>query len=164
MFSSAPTRIAAVAAAALLMAGCSTINPITTTQEYEPSDGFSVDIGDNAEASNLLVITSGVGEPAILTGSVYNGNTEDLDVSFSVDGETFTDITVPGNGTAILGPDNEVVTGTATAAPGMIAEVLVNSEFTGQFTTPVPVMDGTLPEYAPVLEAIPAPAASDSAS
>jgi hypothetical protein len=164
LFSSAPTRIAAVAAAALLLAGCSTINPITTTLEYEPSDGFSVDIGDNAEAMNLLVITSAVGEPAILTGSIYNADVEDLEVSFSIDGETFTDVTVPAQSTAILGPDYEVITGAATVAPGMIAQVLVNSEFTGQFATPVPVMDGTLPEYAPVLEAIPAPVATEEAS
>ena len=141
----------------MLLAGCSVINPITTTQGYEASDGMSVEIGEDAKGVNLLLVTSGMGEPAILTGSIYNEAWEDLEVSISVDGETFTDVNVPARGTAVIGPDDAVVTGPATAAPGFLAQVLLNSDATGQFATPVPVVDGTLPEYQAVLEAIPSP-------
>ena len=155
MNTSTPVRVAAFACAALLLAGCSTINPITTDRHYQPSDGFEVAIGDDAKAMNLLVITSAVDAPAVLTGTVYNGDFEPIDVSFSLDGTTFVDVAVPALGSAVLGPDGTVVEGVATAAPGGIAQVMIRSDATGQFSAPVPVVDGTLPEYRDIVDALP---------
>lgn len=155
MITSAPVRLAALACAAVLLAGCSTINPITTDMHYQPSDGFEVAIGEDAKAMNLLVISSAAEAPAVLTGTVYNGDFDALDVSFSLDGTTFVDVTVPALGTVVLGPDGTLVVGTSTAAPGGIAQILIRSDVTGQFAAPVPVVDGTLPEYRDIVEALP---------
>ena len=73
-------RIAAVAVAAVVLAACSAINPITTQDKYQSSDGATVPIGDTARGINLLVVTTAVGEPAVLTGSIRNDAAEDLDL------------------------------------------------------------------------------------
>ena len=155
MTPSAIVRVAALACVAVLVAGCSVINPITTQEDYQPADGIEVAIGDDAMAQNLLVVTTALDAPAILTGSVYNGDVEELKVSFSLDGTHITEVTVPARGTAVLGPDNWAVIGAATAAPGGIVQVLIQADVTGQFAVPVPVLDGTQPEYQGVVDSLP---------
>ena len=145
-------RIAAVAVAGVAIAGCSAVNPITTTRHYAASDGLQVEIGE-ARGLNLLVVTTAVGAPAVLTGSVYNPNSTDLTVTFSIDGTTKTDVSVPAGMTTQLGPEDGqvLVTGAAPVAPGLIAQITIGSTVSGVFATPVPVVDGTLPEYEKVI-------------
>ena len=148
-------RLAAVAAVALATAGCSAINPITTQEPYDASDGVSVEIGE-LTALNVIVVTEAEGSPAVLLGSINNPTEEDVTVSISLDGETGTDVNVPAGSTVKLGGESEEthVTGTATTAPGLIADVLFVTEQAGQLTAEAPVMDGTLPEYALELDAL----------
>lgn len=145
---------AAASLAALALAGCSYVNPITTHENYAASDGTQLIVGD-VEALNLIVITTGVGEPATLVGAVQNDSAEDIDLQISFDGETTSQLTVPAQDQVRLGPDADAtVSGTAPVQPGLLAEVTLVSEVEGAYTIDVPVMDGTLPEYAPIVEQI----------
>lgn len=163
----APARVAIVAVVgAVALAGCSYVNPIITNKPYAPADGLEAQIGD-VHASNLLIVTTAVDEPASLTGSLYNRGGEDVDVSFLVNTaqvEPVT-VTVPAQSTVSLALDGDVsVIGNAPAAPGLIAEVAVQSDATGWFTTPVPVVDGTQEEFTGELELLASaevPAASE---
>lgn len=162
MKSSAPTLVvAAVVATALVLAGCSAVNPLTTQNDYSASDGLHTDIGD-VRAMNLLLVTAGGAEPAVLTGTLVNSGAEDATIEFSIDGTEFFAVTVPGRGTLSLGvgAGEEQVVGVTPARPGLIAQLTIAADATDTFTTPVPIVDGTLPEYAALLDDIPAIEAS----
>lgn len=148
-------RLAAVAAVALATAGCSAVNPITTQEPYDASDGISVEIGE-IKGLNIMVVTEAEGSPAVLLGSLNNPTDEDVTVAISLDGESGTDVDVPAGSTVKLGGESEEahVTGTSTAAPGLFAEVLFVTEAYGQLSAEAPVMDGTLPEYQLELDAL----------
>lgn len=151
-----PARTATAAASALTfaaLAGCSAINPITTKLAYDPSDGVSVEVG-GVTGYNLMVVTTGAGEPATLLGSLRNPSGEDVEVAASIDGTAIVTVTVPAGGTVKLGGDEDdaAVTGTSPVAPGHLAEVTFQTPEAGQVKESVPVLDGTLPEYAHELE------------
>ena len=146
---------AAVALAAVALAGCSYVNPITTKENYAASDGTQVQIGQ-VEALNLIVVSPGVGEPGTLIGTLHSSANEDIDVQVTFDGQTATTVTVPAGEDAMMSPmegDTEVA-GTALVQPGLLTEATFVSEVDGAFTVDVPVMDGTLPEYADVIAEI----------
>ena len=163
-------RIAAVAVAAVVLAACSAINPITTQDKYQSSDGATVPIGDTARGINLLVVTTAVGEPAVLTGSIRNDAAEDLEVVISIDGTNQVKVAVPAASTIQLGTGEgqQLVVGTAPVAPGLIAEVFFATADLGSFQAPVPVVDGTHDPYKDTVDSIPgvtspAPSASPTA-
>ncbi|WP_296665509.1 hypothetical protein [Demequina sp.] len=147
-----PARLVTLAAVAVVAAGCSAINPITTQDPYDASDGISVDIGD-VRGINLLVVTEAEGSPAVLLGSLYNSSAEDVQVAASIDGESIVTIDVAAGATVKLGGEDgeQHVTGTASVAPGLLQDVILQTDAAGQVVTAVPVMDGTLPEYEPEL-------------
>mgnify|MGYP000106121750 CR=1 FL=1 len=149
----AGAAIAAVAATAL--AGCSYVNPITTKDNYAASDGTQLVVGD-IEALNLIIVAEAEGSAATMIGTLQNSSTEDISVQLVFDGETANDVTVPAGSAARLGPDEGAteVSGTAPAAPGLMTEVTIVSDAEGGYYVDVPVMDATLPEYQPVLDAI----------
>ena len=157
-------RIAAVAIAAVVLAACSAINPITTKNEYQSSDGVTVPIGDTARGINLLVVTAALGEPAVLTGSIRNDAAEALDVDITIDGTTKATVTVPAASTVQLGTgdDQQLVLGTAPVAPGLIADVGFSTADLGAFVAPVPVVDGTHDPYQDIVDSIPAVPAPSS--
>ncbi|WP_062516173.1 hypothetical protein [Demequina gelatinilytica] len=150
-----PARALPLAALALVAAGCSTVNPITTQMAYDASDGVSVELGD-VTGLNLLVITEAEGSAAVLTGSFKNSGAEDATVAASLDGGSIVSIEIPAGATVRLGGDEGEthVAGTSTAAPGLLQEVLFQTETAGQISEDVPVLDGTLPEYAPELDSL----------
>ncbi len=148
-----PARLVSVAAIAVVAAGCSAVNPITTQQAYDASDGVSVDLGD-IRAINLIVVSEAEGSPAVLIGSFHNLSDEDTSVAASIDGESIVDVDVPAGATVRLGGEEGEahVTGTAPAGPGLIADVTFQVTGFGQTVREVPIMDGTLEEYAMELE------------
>ncbi len=144
-----PARLATVAVvSAAALAGCSTINPITTQLAYDASDGISIEIGD-VTGYNLLVLTPGRGETGVLTGTLQNNGDEDIAVTASLDGTTLTTVDVPAGATVMLGGDegDEAVTGTVDTLPGLFADVIFQTDAAGQVSEELPVLDGTLPEY-----------------
>ncbi|GIG53723.1 hypothetical protein [Demequina activiva] len=146
---------AAVALAAVALAGCSYVNPITTQENYAASDGTQLQIGE-VEALNLIVVSPGAGEPGTLIGTLHNSADEDIDVQVTFDGETATTVTVPAGMNQQMGPGDDAteVPGTTEVLPGLLTEVTFTSQVDGTFTVAVPVMDGTLAEYEDVLEEI----------
>ena len=131
------------------LTGCSATNPMTTMDNYDPSDGSSLTL-DQVRAGNLMVLTSGEGEPGILLGYVANGGTADVEVGFALEGaEPSSPVRVDAGRTALLGPDKEAVEVAAVpSAPGTYVELTVTSDAGGSSTVQIPVMDDTHPEYA----------------
>ncbi|MFV0286712.1 MAG: hypothetical protein ACK5IM_10070 [Demequina sp.] len=150
-----PARLAAASLAAVALAGCSYVNPITTHKNYSASDGTQLVVGD-VSALNLIVLTAAEGSPATLIGTLVNDTDEDIAVEVSIDGETSTSLTVEADSTLKLGPQDgdAEVSGSATAAPGSIVVVGFTANLSEVDSVDVPVLDGTLPEYADTLAAI----------
>ena len=150
-----PARLAAASLAAVALAGCSYVNPITTHENYAASDGTQLVVGD-VSALNLIVIAEDEGSPATLVGTVVNDSDADVDLDISIDGENTTTLTVEADSSVKLGPldDETEVSGTAVAAPGFIANVAFIANTTDVESVEVPILDGTLPEYADLVAAI----------
>lgn len=140
--------------AALSLSGCSFAAPITTNDAYAPSDGVG-GIIDGVVVQNLLLITSAAGEDAALIGSVYNDTDAPVTVEMSVEDGTVS-FTIPAMSTVKLGladGDEELIT-TSTIAPGLTSQVTIVIDKSASRTKPLPVLDGTLPEYGATLEAL----------
>lgn len=147
------SRVAVVGAALAVaagLAGCSATNPMTTQNNYDASDGVSVELGD-VTVRNLLVLTSAEGAPGTVLGAVSNGGGDSTRVSFTVAGEQAgRPVPVDANGTVVLGPESDATVDldAVPAAPGGLLELEISSDLGGTSTVQVPVLDGTLPEYA----------------
>jgi len=169
-----PVRAAVVAAGlatGLVVAGCSATNPIQTEDQYDASDGVSITLGD-VRAINLLVVTTAEGEPGVLHGALTNKGDDDASVTltFQASGDDATaapgtdptTVAVPAGATVLLSGADGTQDGDRTvavdisstpAAPGDITTIAIASDLAGSEQLQVPVLDGTLPEYAALLPA-----------
>lgn len=150
-----PARLAAASLAAVALAGCSYVNPITTHKNYAASDGTQLVVGD-VSALNLIVLAEDVDSPATLIGTLVNDSSEAVTVDISLDGESATNVMLDAGETVKLGPtdgDTEV-SGTAVAAPGFVAPVSFTAPSGEVQAVEVPVLDGTLPEYTDLVAEI----------
>lgn len=144
-----------VVAAGLVLSGCSATNPLTTQDEYSASDGVRVTLGD-VRASNLLVLSAAEGEIGVLHGALINDGTQDETVTLTFEGAEPTTVELPGGATVLLdGSDDEghadVPVDAVAAPPGGTVPLTVATGASGAQTLEVPVLDGTLPEYAGAL-------------
>ncbi|MFS0702040.1 hypothetical protein AB6N24_18885 [Cellulomonas sp. 179-A 4D5 NHS] len=161
-------RLSATVAVALVgaaLAGCSATNPITTQEPYAASDGVRVTLGD-LTAENLLVLTSGAGEPASLQGALSSDAAEAVEVTFALEDGTEVGAVEVGAGDGVLlgGTDGEQLHFTSADVPGATTDVTITTAAGGSETIAVPVLDGTLPEYADLVPtALPTPTTSPSA-
>ncbi len=148
-------RLAAVALAAVAsLAACSGGSPLTALKPYAASDGLQVTAGD-VRGLNLILLTRGAGEPAALTGTLDNSGTASQTATVVIGGESFA-VAVPAGSSVRLGfadGDTPIVASSAPEAPGLIATVDLTVGGASA-EAPVPVLDGTLPEYAAVLGAL----------
>ncbi|MBF0689233.1 MAG: hypothetical protein IR158_15885 [Cellulomonas sp.] len=156
-----------VAAAALALTGCSATNPITTSWDYEASDGAGTTVGD-VRVLNMLVVTAEKGAPGVLTGALANGSSDDEDVTLAVGDAEPVRVSVGGGGTVLLGVSDappryttqDVPLAAVDTAPGGLTRLTVTTSSGGTVEVRIPVLDGALPEYAAVLEAIETPGAT----
>ncbi len=148
---------ASLVAAALVLSGCSATNPITTQNNYEASDGVHAQVGD-LRVLNLIVLSAGDGESGTLVGAVANDG-DDTRVGLVVGGAEAGELRVRSGETVLLGTeDGEQVEVDAVAeAAGAFVDVTITSG-AGSTTVPVPVLDGSLPEYEEYAPAPPEPA------
>ena len=148
-------RLAAVAlVAAVSLTACSGQSPLTALKPYAASDGLQVTSGP-VRGLNLLLMTRGLGRPAVLTGTFDNTGESDARVEVAI-GSASIQVTIPAGQSVRLGlasGDRTLVVPAAPAAPGFLATVDVTTNGTTT-SGPVPVLDGTLPAYAPVIAAL----------
>ncbi|MEZ0446768.1 hypothetical protein [Cellulomonas sp. ICMP 17802] len=150
-------RAAALAAGGvvvgLVLAGCSATNPITTEDPYGASDGIRMTLGD-VRGSNLLVVSAAKGEPGNLLGGLINDGTEDRTVTVAA-GDDSTTVDLGPKETVLLGggdaPEDgqaDVTFSSVDVPPGAVLKVTISTPEDGSITVDVPVLDGSLPEYA----------------
>ncbi|WP_208012559.1 hypothetical protein [Cellulomonas shaoxiangyii] len=171
----ATRRLTALAlASAAVLAGCSATNQITTISDYPPSDGVAITV-DEVRALNLLVVTEAEGAPGLLVGALSNTSGEDTTVTLTVEGGEAVEVDVPSAGTVLMGGTDapgryrtaEVPVAAVAAPPGGMTSVTISTPAGGSSSVSVPVLDGTLAEYAPLLEqlgATPAPSGTPAPS
>lgn len=139
-------------AVALSISGCALTSQVTTGKPYAASDGIGGTV-DGVVAQNLLLISSGEGEKAALVGSLYNETDADVTVELTVEEDAAT-FTIPARSTVKMGladGDEELVT-TSTVAPGLTSHIAISVDKGASRTKPLPVLDGTLPEYSGILD------------
>ena len=157
----AAALVVGVAVAGLTLAGCSATNQITTEDEYSASDGVRFTLGD-VRGSNLHVLVAAQGDPGTLQGGLVNDSREDRSVTLAL-GDDETTVELGPKETVLLGVSDaedegyaEVTFAAVDAPPGGLAPITVSTPEDGSIVVQVPVLDGTLPEYASQVPTAPA--------
>ena len=132
-------------ASAVALSACA---PTQTNKPYQPSDGVDVVVGD-VKGINLLVLSGAQGDPGRLLGSFYNGGSEAATVTVASGSASPSTVSVDPSSTAQLGTEgsDDIVFDSTEAAPGAVMPVKITVGDATE-TVSVPVLDGTLPEYA----------------
>lgn len=139
--------VGALAIAMLAAAGCS---PIVTAEPYAPSDGIRVVLGSSFSAANLLIISAAQGEPGALVGGLTNSTDAATTVTLSPEGASEATVRVPAGATVLLGGDDAspLEIDSVDVAPGSVLPVTISTPEGGSESVQIPVLDGSLPEYA----------------
>ncbi|HEX5534717.1 MAG TPA: hypothetical protein VFX33_13335 [Actinomycetales bacterium] len=154
-----PRPLVLAAAAALSVAGlsgCMELSEQTTALQYAPSDGTQINVG-GVKIANAILVSEGSGSPANLVATVANETRQNATVTISGEGLDAR-ITVQGNDAVNIGPegDQQVRVASLNARPGEMVNVQVDAGGQPQPFV-IPVVDGTLPEYATL---VPTPTAT----
>lgn len=159
-------RVAASAAVTALVAGvlsgCMFVTPQQTTRSYTPSDGINATIG-SIKVRNVLLVTDD-GQQANMLGVLSNSGDVASTVTLQYDtatGSESTTLAVPAGGVLSLRPnaDQQVATSVQTTAqavqldglsaqPGSLLTVGLSVSGEQPVTLRVPVLNGSLSEYA----------------
>jgi hypothetical protein len=150
--SARPVAVGAAAVLAAVLSGCSATNPITTEVAYSASDGVRASLGD-LTAENLLLVAAAADSPGALQGALSNRGDEALTVEIAT-GSSTERIRVASGETLLLGgTEGEDVVLETPGAPGATTEMTLTTDDAGTVAVQVPVLDGTLPEYADLVPA-----------
>ncbi|MGM7422647.1 hypothetical protein [Cellulosimicrobium sp. CpK407] len=135
------------------MAVASACSPIETNRPYSPSDGLRVDLTDDLRGLNLLVVSAADGEAGALVGAFANDSTEDVEFDVTPEGGDPVTIPVAAGETVYLGTEDgfDAQIGRVDAAPGGVLPVTVSVTSGEEQGMSLPVLDGTLEEYAHLL-------------
>ena len=147
------SRLTAIAAAAVLIAsltGCTFSATQSTRQAYDPSDGIGTGVGD-VQVRNALLISDD-GEAATLSVNIINSGVQNvaLQVSWETEaGRTSENVYVRAGSTLSLGTStNPLTLSGVDAAPGSLFPVFFQYGEVPGSEINVPVLDGSLEEYA----------------
>lgn len=142
-------RGAAAIGAAALLAGCSVMTPIQTAELYAAGDGVRAEIADGGgvRVENLMVLAEEEGAEGAVYGALVNDTTEEVTIGVTI-GVGGIELPVGAGESVLLGVDEEVVIPAVPAAPGGVVEATLRAEGHGTVPISVPVLDGTLPQYA----------------
>ncbi|WP_456786753.1 hypothetical protein [Cellulomonas sp. P5_C5] len=153
--------VVGVAVAGLTIAGCSATNQITTQNLYSASDGVRFVLGD-VRGSNLHVLVEAEGDPGTLQGGLINDSNEDRSVTLAI-GDDESVVQLGPKETVLLGVSDaelegftEVTFPSIDAPPGGLVPITISTPEDGSIVEQVPVLDGTLPEYASQVPTAPA--------
>ncbi|WP_324650405.1 hypothetical protein [Georgenia sp. H159] len=141
-------QAAAVIGASTLVAGCSFMTPIQTTEPYAPGDGVRVEISDDVRVENLMVLADEEGAEGQVFGALVNDSVEEVAMSVTI-GDGGIQMSLEPGQTVLLGPEEVVVIPTTPVPPGAMAEALIETAGYGTVSAPVPVLGDALPPYAP---------------
>jgi len=148
--------VASVAVAALVLLGtsaCNFVAPQATLEVYDASDGTSTTVGD-VKVLNAMLFTE-EGEEANLVASIVNESNTRVQLKLQYEsGADAVDkrFTVGAGEVQDLGPDDlDMTLEDISAKPGDLFPVYVQYGDVEGKQMLVPVLDGTLPEYADLM-------------
>jgi hypothetical protein len=122
------------------------VNEQATTIQYAASDGIVDSVGP-VLLRNILIVTSGEGEPGAMLGTMVNESDSPVQVSINAEGGS-SEITIDANDKYVFEEEatDDGTLESVSEVPGsqLDIEFSVNSETS---TLGVPVLDGTLEEY-----------------
>ncbi len=154
---------AAIGVGLLSVTGCGFVNAQQTTHQYSASDGIKADLGP-LQLRNILIVASGENEPGRVIGAVFNTSATDATLTVSGANGAQTEIPVKANGETFLNDTADAaILSTAGVIPGGLVPITVRSG-SDSATVNVPVLDGTLPEYAKYLPTTPTPTATPTST
>jgi hypothetical protein len=145
---------AAVAVAALLALGVAACAPISSQKPYDPSDGVNTTLGQVKVLNALILTTDGKTGNMLFSG--YNGSDElvQLNVQYSVGGqkESATASLLPDTTSDFgYGKSGQFFLPTLGTQAGSLLPVYFQWGSTPGRQLLVPVLDGSLPQYASLL-------------
>ena len=151
--------VAGLSVAGVVLAGCSATNPITTEDEYSASDGVRATVGD-VRASNLIVLSSAKGAEGLLIGGLTNDGVDARTVTFTF-GDQQATVQVDGKSTVLLDGTTadghaDVLITSVSVPPGAVLPTKVATDAAGSQDVPIPVLDGSQPDYATLVPTPPA--------
>lgn len=143
----------ALALAVATSAGCSALSPITSARPYSPSDGIRVQLGSSLTAENLLIVSAAKGDPGSLVGGLTNRSSGDLRVTLAAGTGNDVTVDVPAGVTVLLGSQSSAPARLTSVdvSPGGVLPVTISTPEGGSAQISIPVLDGTLSEYATLI-------------
>ncbi|MEP7765870.1 hypothetical protein [Sanguibacter sp. 25GB23B1] len=141
-----PALALGVAGLALALSACS---PITTDEPYAASDGIRAQVGD-LEVLNLMIISEGDGAAGRLLGAVSSSATESSTLTITAqDGSIEIPVRLDAGQTVNFSADGEREDiASVPVATGANLPVTLTDASGESVDVYVPVLDGTLGEYA----------------
>ena len=142
-------------ALALTVAALAACSPITTSNPYAPSDGVRVDVSGAVTGENVLIVSEAEGSAGAVHGALTNRTEEARAVTVSLDGAALTIVQLEAGETVTIGSEDgpQIEIDAVPAPPGALTDLDFSTAEEGSVTVGVPVLDGTLPEYADLLPA-----------
>jgi len=140
-------------ALALGMSGCSFFATQATLIKYQPSDGVAATVG-NVEVRNALALSSDGKDASLVLSLVNSGERTIVNFQYTnSDGEKVTEAVVTPSGLSSLGnlTDPKLILTGVDVQLGSLLPVYVQEGTDPGVGMLVPVMDGTLPEYEPLV-------------
>jgi hypothetical protein len=124
-----------------------------TTEQYEPSDGVSANVGD-LDLRNILVISDDGVDGNLLMTAVNSGD-DDIELTIEFGGESQT-VDIEGGSTVAVGVDDvegidvlePLLLEGIDAEPGSLLPVYFQYGNAEGVEVQVPVLDSRLPEYS----------------
>ncbi|MFE4838112.1 hypothetical protein ACFRAU_25965 [Arthrobacter sp. NPDC056691] len=143
---------AALSVGLLALTGCGYVNAQQTSHQYAASDGTRADVGP-VQLRNMLIVSAGENQPGRVIGAVYNSSSKDVKVTFKGAEGAQTEVPVKQNSYTLLNQSTDAATLSTTGGkPGTVVDVQVTEDGTNvNKTVKIPVVDGTLKEYAAYL-------------
>lgn len=156
MFSTQPVRrrLSALAVAGGLIVSVAACAPAQTAHYYGASDGTRVALDSGTlEVINMMVVVDSDGTGYLL-GAVHNDSTQDHTATLTTqDGSLNEAYQIPAGGTINLSTDTEIpVLDTVSVPSGANLTVTLSDSAGDSHDIPVPVLEGSLPEYQEFLE------------
>jgi hypothetical protein len=129
----------AVLGAALALSACQTQSPVQTDVTYNPADGVPVDLGA-VQLRDVVVVSTGKGEPGVISGLVSNTSGQAERVSFSLANAAPVYTTAPAHSEQPLSNGTQVQLPSVPAEPGSLVKLNVQSPGVPSVVVDVPVL------------------------